>query len=139
MSNVRWYAGWAVAVLALIALPIIVLATRGSSTTADPLAPEPSPSATPSPTAAPSAVPKASGTTPALDAVPLCSNVWQAGTMLPTDYRGCQRGGVVVKPQTDHCLVGYQGRWWAEPGQHVHRSRTTFAEDTVYAAALADC
>jgi hypothetical protein len=99
---------------------------------------------TTAPTSTAPASPTTSTTKPA-EAVPDCTQVWVAGEVLPSKYRGCMNeSGKKVRARPMYCEQGnrlylYGGKYWALANKPVHLSKHGLKNDRVFRAFVRSC
>ncbi len=76
--------------------------------------------------------------------LPACAAVWQEGSRLPVNYRGCSQDGVDVKADKRDCsfgrpLVIFDDGFYALAGARVNVTQGPVADDPDYRSALASC
>jgi hypothetical protein len=134
----------ALAVIAVAGLGLTACGDEGSGSAEDPSAGDTStPTESESPTESPTDEPSETPTEPA---GPACADVWVAGEILPTSYRGCQDAdsGKWVQAEVYHCssgqrLVTYQRNFYAAKGEAVIESDVPLARNKEFQKALESC
>lgn len=104
-------------------------ATSAGRSTPTPASESPSASETPS---------EPSGPQP-----PECSEVWEAGTRLPTGYRGCAEDGEPVRTDRIRCsfglvIVTYADTFYAVPGDTINES-ASLKDDPEFRRTVNSC